>query len=273
MIFESAGSPTPGQHNHHPYPYQISSPTARRQSDSTVAHSNRKLTSKHPYPQAPSFASQLPPPFRVTDTSSSLCISVLVLPRSSSSHLRRPMLHILAILQLEAPRLHPLAPLPVHPPLMHIHAGAREERDVKHTSANKSAPLALLITSPTRFTPRETRKDSQERKHHHQPRNLDPPDRVRHRLAHLGPRVEEEATVDVAVRGRDRGRPVPEQPAGGGEDERRHAERPGEEVCQEVQGRVERGWGADEEGEGEGVGEEGEGGLWDRSGQLTGRFP
>lgn len=174
------------------------------------------------------------------------------------------MLHILTILQLETPLLHPLAPLPVHPPLMQIHAGAREERDVKHTIANKISPLCSppLPPSPQIHTQENTRKDSQERKHHHQPRNLDPPDRVRHRLAHLGPRVEEEAAVDVAVRGRDRGRPVPEEPAGGGEDERGHAERPGEEVRQEVQGRVERGGGAEEEREGEGVGEEGEGGLW-----------
>jgi len=86
--------------------------------------------------------------------------------------------------------------------------------------------------------------------------------RVSHRLAHLRPRVEEKAAVDFPIRVSDRGRPVPKEPTGGGEDHRRHAEGPDEEVAEEVDGGVEGAAGAErEEDEGYDVDEEGEGGL------------
>ena len=88
------------------------------------------------------------------------------------------------------------------------------------------------------------------------------PDRIRHRLAHLRPRVEEESAIDQPVRVWDGGRPVPEEATGGGEDYGGDAEGPDEEVGEEVEGRVEGAARADgEEGEEEDVGEEGEGGL------------
>ena len=61
---------------------------------------------------------------------------------------------------------------------------------------------------------------------------------VGYRLAHLRPRVEEEAAVDFSIGVCDRGRPVPEEAAGGSEDNRGHAESPDEEVAEEVDGWV-----------------------------------